>query len=330
MKVKKKMSKKYVVVEEDSPGCCNLVIWDFLIVAIGTGATIKHEFEIHTVFCIILGILAGSILIILMSKKYIGTVLKIICSIFWTWLILELFGITDKLAGDMIWIWFIRIVLFIICFGLHIIGLENNFKNEQYDYKPIDMPDNLNYTGDSMNQEDFYQIKEECDTIEEDLKSIMLERNNIMAQAKQLESTGMSTSALNKVMARNNEQFQKLINKYNNYINILNTTNNYKTASKTIIQLKKCIISMKTENQYVLNEVNKILYENAHNNSFTKNASSTADIDESLFNGCKTKDDITKRYRKLMQTFHPDNATGDTEMTQKIQNTYEHLIKKYN
>lgn len=53
------------------------------------------------------------------------------------------------------------------------------------------------------------------------------------------------------------------------------------------------------------------------------------DIMKNLFDGCRSKDSLTRRYRALMKTFHPDNQDGDTHMTQVIQNTYEELLKKY-
>ena len=52
------------------------------------------------------------------------------------------------------------------------------------------------------------------------------------------------------------------------------------------------------------------------------------DIDPSLFAGCRDKDSLTKRYRSLMKTFHPDNQDGDTEMTIKVQKTYDYMMKQ--
>ncbi len=53
------------------------------------------------------------------------------------------------------------------------------------------------------------------------------------------------------------------------------------------------------------------------------------DIMKNLFDGCRSKDSLTRRYRALMKTFHPDNQDGDMRMTQIIQNTYEELLTKY-
>lgn len=52
------------------------------------------------------------------------------------------------------------------------------------------------------------------------------------------------------------------------------------------------------------------------------------EIDTSLFSGCTDQESITRRYRQLMKTFHPDNQNGDTGMTQKIQKTYDYLMNE--
>ena len=66
------------------------------------------------------------------------------------------------------------------------------------------------------------------------------------------------------------------------------------------------------------------------NGTFTGSRVDREDIDPSLFAGCRDKDSLTKRYRNLMKTFHPDNQDGDTQMTIKVQKTYDYLMKQMN
>lgn len=42
-----------------------------------------------------------------------------------------------------------------------------------------------------------------------------------------------------------------------------------------------------------------------------------------FFHGCKTYEEITKRYHLLSKAFHPDSGCGDSELFQKLKNEYD-------
>ena len=46
------------------------------------------------------------------------------------------------------------------------------------------------------------------------------------------------------------------------------------------------------------------------------------------FNGCKTEEEIKKRYRDLCKVFHPDSENGDQETFLKVKQDYEALMGK--
>ena len=48
-----------------------------------------------------------------------------------------------------------------------------------------------------------------------------------------------------------------------------------------------------------------------------------------FFKGCTTWEQIKERYRKLMQMYHPDHASGDEEYSKQINTQYEALKKKF-
>lgn len=73
----------------------------------------------------------------------------------------------------------------------------------------------------------------------------------------------------------------------------------------------------------------KTQHDHSSSDYIPPNASTQTMNYDSLFNGCTDKESLTKRYRQLMKTFHPDNPNGDQEMAQCIQKTYEVLRKNY-
>ena len=44
-----------------------------------------------------------------------------------------------------------------------------------------------------------------------------------------------------------------------------------------------------------------------------------------FFHGCKTYEEITKRYRLLSKAFHPDSGCGNSELFQKLKEEYDNV-----
>lgn len=66
----------------------------------------------------------------------------------------------------------------------------------------------------------------------------------------------------------------------------------------------------------------------SQHNTQTAASQNTDALDEGLFQGCTDRESLNKRYKNLMKIYHPDNSDGDLSMTQKIQATYEKLLKE--
>lgn len=68
-------------------------------------------------------------------------------------------------------------------------------------------------------------------------------------------------------------------------------------------------------------------------NTYRKQASYSSEedktVDESLFNGCTDAESVKKRYHQLMKLYHPDSQNGDVTMSQKVQTTYDAMMKRY-
>lgn len=46
------------------------------------------------------------------------------------------------------------------------------------------------------------------------------------------------------------------------------------------------------------------------------------------FKGVHSEEELTKRYKDLLKIYHPDNLTGDTEITKQIQEEYNNWLQK--
>ena len=48
-----------------------------------------------------------------------------------------------------------------------------------------------------------------------------------------------------------------------------------------------------------------------------------------MFYGCRSSDDVEKRYKDLAKVYHPDNQNGDTSTFQKLNKQYEKAKKRF-
>ena len=320
------MAKKYVVLEEEKDyACCNLVLWDFLIVMLIVFFALGElSFEIHTVFKLIISLVGGLLFLTLMRIKYLKNILTVVLSAIWALGITAALSEHEKINGDWIWIITIGIISFLICYGLHVWGSQSLGLNDEIEVNvpkfDFDIND-LNGMKSEGKNVDLNGLKEENDSAIDCVTLIIEKETALMKEMENLQEAGITNRVLNAAYVRNRDKCEKLIPELVSLLENYTSISNKNKRKKLLSNIHKLINEIDTEIGYVNREIS-----NAKASTETKN---NIDIDESLFSGCTDMDSLTKRYHMLMKTFHPDNKDGDTEMTRKIQNTYEYMKKKF-
>lgn len=152
--------------ENKELGCCNMLIWDFLVFILFSCIFIPDT--VHIVFRVIIGLVAGSIFMLLCSIPVLGAILNIAAGLFWAfsiWLILNI-GEWGFVKGDAVWEWTIKILLGFICIGLHCASMlntdpprqKNSFSSE-YKYAENGWTDDAGTTQDTA-EENFHEENE--------------------------------------------------------------------------------------------------------------------------------------------------------------------------
>ena len=114
---------RYVLVEEDS-GCCNLVIWDFLLTLAAVGIGVYYGFDkaLHPAWCFVIGLVSAIVLVALMNIRILGKIIQILLSAFWAMVAVAMLASFFEL--DTLWKIVIFVVLTILFIGVHLVSLE--------------------------------------------------------------------------------------------------------------------------------------------------------------------------------------------------------------
>lgn len=317
------MARRYYIVEEDRGlGCCNLVIWDFLLSAFVAGYAASQAFHIHTVFCILIGAIVGALIIGLMGIKKIGKILQLVCSLFWAvvcWQILKEFHVGITESDDVIWGWGVRIGLFIFFAAIHFASAGNIIGDND------DVTVNVQVEAEKSTDTEHDRLQKRYDALVDAYNESGEEHDEVMGQASRLTCAGKGGSRLNQLMRENDALWQEGANRMPVYVQMLSEAETAGEQRSLLNRAEGLLHCMKKSTEEVMAEVHRILMEEGEAPASTESNV----IDESLFAGCNSKESLQKRYKSLMKTFHPDNADGDETMAVKISATYEELLKRY-
>lgn len=340
-------------------GCCNMALWDFLVIALLSGMSVKELYELHTFYAILIGCACGAAMLLLMRARFLGALLQIVCGLLWSQAIWRV-GIYFHPTQDPVWIWGMQIVLAVVCIAVHFASVNALLgAKEDYRYEEADAGEAWQrYTAVDLG-EDTEGISERFEELREAYLDACDQRDEAMEQAQELlEWDG--TDTLYRLMRENDRIWTEGTARMSVFLDMLCGAETYqeqksamKRAEKLLSQMERITWEITKESNHVLKDIRAQKYvrqeeeeaeeewdeaeafEEEPEEDFGETCEKEtrgkrdAEIDESLFAGCRDKEGLTRRYRSLMKTFHPDNGDGDTDMTIKVRKTYEHLLGRY-
>lgn len=342
-------------------GCLNLAVWDFVIVAAIAGIVTNKNYNLHPFYSLLVGCGAGVLLLLLMRIRFLGSLLQIACGLIWSQAIWRV-GYHYHPTDDPIWYWGMQGLLAVVCVALHfwsvnaLLGPKKDYSHKAIDTREVEdryLAIDLESDPEEI-QERFYQLKEAfldaCD-----------ERDEVMDLAQDIldEDDSPDTDDLYRLMLENDRIWTEGTAKMSVYVDMIRDARTYLEQKQTLSRAEKLLANMERITYEVMRETNRVMamdkdlyledeeYEEGYADkdcveedyeeedhvagAYEDEQAGRAvggDIEPSLFAGCRDKDSLTKRYRSLMKTFHPDNQDGDTEMTIKVQKTYDYMMKQ--
>lgn len=316
-------------------GCCNMALWDFLIVALLAGFGVRHYYEIHDFYALLVGIGAGVLVILLMKVPLLGALLQIACGLFWSQAIWRV-GYHFHPTEDPVWIYGMQILLAVFCVLIHflsvnaLLGSKKKYRYQEMDPEVVER----RYAAIDLT-EDTDEIRPRFLEWKADYLEACDEREEVMDQAQELLDEE-DTDTLFRLMKENDRIWKEGSAKIQVYVDMLLDAEEYREQRVAMVKAEKLLNQMTRITWEVTRESNRVL-QNLQKRYIEEQEAceeeeyeeeQEEEIDESLFAGCHDRESLTHRYRSLMKAFHPDTGSGDTDMTVKVRKTYEYLMKK--
>lgn len=328
----------FIVKKDSISPCCNLILWDLLITWFISFALAGSCFpSLSTFQCSIIGLVGVFILMVLMIIPYIGPVIQLLFSVFWTvaayYLIDQLFHISEY---SIPWRCGIGLICFIIVVAIHFGSAEDmNIFSFSRSSSLSDIPYHNSPTRGESNESSSYDTN-----ISSMHASLQEEISDCEKQFKLAFSLSDTVTSLpdnpNTIPLKDfvKQNASDLVRKYNHLMRNVKRYN--KTLNATMLQqltsiLDDCALAF----DVYIDTLQEMLEEYQETNANFQGAQSNTTQDtpknaanSTYFKGCDTLDKLNKRYRDLVKIYHSDSGNGNDEIF--VQVTEEYNILKQN
>lgn len=285
---------------------------DFIIVAIFAFLYLgSSDWNLTAFMRIVIGFAAGVVFLALLMQRIIGRILQAVLAGVWTFCIMQVVPFNVWTRDSIIWLTGIGIILFLIFFQLHGQGVSDFA--EWVDKRQNGTNTRAYVLAHGAVEYDPTGSKKKTVQVVNYYEQYLKVQNEFNSLSQEL------TQKYHMPLSETDLEYQKLFKLWDGVFSYMFTELKPEEAQKLEEFIASVVNINEMKRQFIIST------ESSKGKKEDKKMDS--EIDQSLFNGCTDKESITKRYRQLMKTFHPDNQNGDVMMTQKIQKTYEKMLK---
>lgn len=286
---------------------------DFIIVAVFSYLILgSTEWQATTFQKIVVAFIIGVVFLALMMVRIIGRILQLIMSGLWTAVAILVVPFNVWTNNNIIWLTIIGIILFLVFFQLHGQGVTSFFEWLEIHRKGMDTYAYWKARGNVFDPTDPEQTTVQVVKYYSQYISVQREFNDLSKQLVEEWHVNIDES-----------KFEEMFKAWDSVFSYL-FTNIKLDEAKRLEEFIAAASEANNKKRYIISNLREVRNRQGKQQSVR---SQENDLDKDLFNGCVDEESITKRYHQLMKTFHPDNQNGDTVMTQKIQRTYEAVMK---
>lgn len=277
-------------------------------------------------------ILASVVLFMLMRIPYFGRVVVCACGLTVTYClygVLDIFGWMTKMRENSPVQWWITVILGgLVIIALHWIACPSPHSNGTilgdndepletsvpvYNYTPTDSIANR-YEG--YGNSDAVRIK--LDDIVSTFNKTQARVKDIIGRVDDYGKSNDLPEEFKEVSKTAIEKYDVLENRMRSYMDLFNESSDTWRSEVGVDILEKAEAANAAIEQ--MESAFRLLNQTSDKGTHSES---------SFFRGCNTSEELTKRYRNLTKTFHPDLEAGDEETMKLINEEYERLKSEF-
>lgn len=344
---------KYQITQQKGLGCCNLIIWDTLLVIAVAVFLLTPEysplalpFELHVVFRVLIGAAAAVVMFLLMKIKYFGAVIQVGFGALWGYFTCALldawFGVFKHFESDPVMWWTVTILIYALFILLHFISarrgvftsdriIVESLDDERIQPAPDDEYDDYDYEDEDdepaaavprLDNAGVDEIGGEIERYKKMLEGFEALRGRVNAEIGDADCGELPSQLEAAALLWTNST-----DRMNNYIDIFNDAESDRERARITVRMREYINELADETAALQTAYTALLTDRLHGLPPTGAAERISSV--SYFHGCDTREKLDKRYKNLAKSFHPDTEAGDNESMQLVNEEYERLKKSF-
>lgn len=277
-------------------------------------------------------ILASVVLFMLMRIPYFGRVVVCACGLVSTYClygVLDIFGWMSKMRENSPVQWWITIILGgLVVIALHWVACPSPHSNGTIlgdDDEPFETTVPVYTYTPAAPATNRYEGYGNSNVVRIELDDIISTFNKTQARVKDIIGRVDDYGKFNDLPEEFKEVFKSAMEKYDalenrisSYIDLFDESSDTWRSEVGVDILEKAEVANAAINQ--MESAFRLL---------SQTSDKGAHSDASFFRGCTTMEELTKRYRNLTKTFHPDLEAGDEETMKQVNEEYERLKSEF-
>ncbi|MDY4838399.1 MAG: J domain-containing protein [Lachnospiraceae bacterium] len=265
----------------------------------------------NTIPCLLFSIGVAVVFLIFYHEKYIGVVLNVVISLFWTVILITILSLFSIFNGKKVVLFIMAVAILYISLCIH--GINIAFwrdRKAKFDVSSSEVK--LIFEEYHQEHEQFCYLKNAIEPILDEMDATSDIDGSLKTTTAQIRASILSVNDIDQKVISLSKKKKLTLDEFN-----------------LIVDYTRQLRQLNARFSSYLSSANgqDETYEQEKENNYTNTQARYQET--SYFNGCNTEESLKTRYRDLCKVYHPDMGNGSMEEFTKIKNEYDILKERF-